>query len=339
MKIAWMVGLVGVALGVLGAIVQPDAFAFAWLSALMVWLRWPLGCLALLLVHGLTGGKWGLAVRPWLGAGIGALWLLLPAIVPVLLLVPHLYPWARPDAHLDNGFYLNVPFAAGRWAFYLIVWFGVGGLALRRLRRDRRIRGLAAPGLILLGLTANFAGIDALMSLDPGFSSSDFGMTFAAESVLFALSVTIFATVSGGPTTASQRDDLGRLLQSLLILWAYLDFMQVLIIWQSNLPREAAWYVARSAGWWGIAAALIALGHFLLPFLTLLIPPLRRSRRGLQLTTGLLIVMSVLRGWWLVLPAEGHGIGWIDIAAVLAFGGISAGLLLRRPHSLRVTHA
>ncbi len=344
-RVAWIAGIVGLLLCILGAILQPDAFAFAWLSGLTVWLRWPLGCLALLLVHALTGGRWGEPIRPALLFGIGTMPLLLPAIVPVLLLLPQLYPWARQGVHLDNGFYLNLPFAAARWIFYLIVWFGVGGLALWRCRFNASLRGLAPPGLILLGLTVNFAAIDALMSLDPHFNSSDFGMTFAAETVLFALAVTILATVVSGPVAAAQRDDLGRLLQSMLILWAYLDFMQLLIIWQSNLPKEAAWYIARTAGMWGIAAALIAIGHFLLPFLALLIPALRRSRRGIIFTTSLLIVTSVIRSWWLVLPAQspaagGHGIGWIDVAAVLAFGGISIGLMVRAPGlRLRATHA
>ena len=239
-RIAWIVGCVGLVVSVLGAILRPDAFAFAWLSALMIWLRWPLGCLALLLVHALTGGRWGITIRPSLVLGIGVLPLLLPAIVPVLVLLPHLYPWARPDAHPVNGFYLNLPFAAARWVFYLVVWFGVGAVTLLRLRRDAPIGTIAAPGLILLGLTANFAAIDALMSLDPQFNSSDFGMTFAAESALFALSISILATLVSGPVAPSERNDLGQLLQSMLVLWAYLDFMQLLIVWQSNLPKEAA---------------------------------------------------------------------------------------------------
>src|SRR3978361_1067159 len=85
-RMAWAVGGLGLAVAVFGALLQPDAFAFAWLSALTVWLRWPLGCLALILVHALTGGRWGMPIRPWLLLGIGALPLLLPAIIPVLLL-------------------------------------------------------------------------------------------------------------------------------------------------------------------------------------------------------------------------------------------------------------
>src|ERR1700712_714750 len=176
-RTAWAIGGIGLAAAVFGAFLRPDAFAFAWLSALTVCLRWPLGCLGLILVHALTGGRWRMPIRPWLLLGIGALPLLLPAIVPVLLLAPTLYPWARAGAGggLDNGFYLNVPFATARWILYLIVWFGVGGLAVRRLRADVSIYGLAPPGLILLGLTANFAAIDALISLDPHFNSSEFG--------------------------------------------------------------------------------------------------------------------------------------------------------------------
>jgi hypothetical protein len=336
------VGGLGAIVSLIAAVLQPDSFAFAWLSAVMVWLRWPLGCLALLLLHALTGGRWGVTIRPFLVSGIAGLPLLLPAIVPVLLLLPMLYPWARPgvSANLANGFYLNPPFAAARWAFYMIAWFSTAGVVLLRIRRNEPIGGIAPPGLILLGLTANFAAIDALMSLEPSFHSSAFGMIFAAESVLFALSITILGTLLNGPVAVPERDDLGRILQSMLILWAYLDFMQLLIVWQSNLPKEAAWYIARSTDLWGTVAALTAIGHFVLPLLALMIPALRRSRRGMIVTTSLLIVMSVIRGWWLVLPAQGRGIGWIDVATVCTLGGVSIGLMLRGPiQHLRVTHA
>jgi hypothetical protein len=343
-RLAWMVGGAGLLASLIGAMVQPEAFAFAWLAALTTWLRWPLGCLALLLVHALTGGSWGVSVRPGFVQGVRALPLLLPAVIPLLFVLPELYPWLRAgeSARLDNGFYLNAPFATARWIFYLVVWCGLGALVTGRLRRDEPLTAIAAPGLILLGLTINFAAIDSIMSLDPHFNSSAFGMINAAESGLFALSVTILATVLARPVAPSERDDLGRLLQSLLVLWAYLDFMQLLIVWQSDLPREAAWYLPRSTGLWGVLAGLIAAAHFLLPFLALMIPRVRRSRRGLIATTALLIVMAVIRGWWLVLPAHAHapGIGWIDVATVLAFGGITAGLLLRGPVPIwRITHA
>jgi hypothetical protein len=274
--------------------------------------------------------------------GVRVLPLLLPAVIPLLFVLPDLYPWLRAgeSAHLDNRFYLNAPFAAARWIVYLVAWLGLGALATSHLRRNQSLAAIAAPGLIVLSLTANFAAIDATMSLDPNFNSSAFGMISAAESGLFALSITILSAVLALSVAPSDRNDLGRLLQSLLILWAYLDFMQLLIVWQSDLPKEAAWYLARSTGLWGALAGLTATAHFLLPFLALLIPRIRRSRRGLIATTTLLIVMAVIRGWWLVLPAHASGIGWIDVAAVLAFAGITTGLILRGPVPIwRMTHA
>jgi hypothetical protein len=341
-RLAWIIGGVGLLASLVGAVLQPDAFAFAWLAALTTWLRWPLGCLALLLVHALTGGRWGVATRGRFVQGVRALPLLLPALIPLLFVLPDLYPWLRASesAHLDNGFYLNAPSAAARWIVYLVTWFGLAALTIPRLRRNDPLMAIAAPGLILLGLTVNFAAIDSLMALDPHFNSSDFGMINAAESALFALSITILGTVLAEPVAPPERDDLGKLLQSLLILWAYLDFMQLLIVWQSDLPKEAAWYVARSTPLWAVLAGLTAIVHFLLPFFALMIPRIRRSRGGLIATSTLLIVMEVIRGWWLVLPTHARGIGWIDVAAVLALGGISTALLLSRPAPIwRMTHA
>jgi len=328
---AWILGAAGLAASTLAAVINPDAFAYAWLAAAAIWLRWPLGCLGLVLVHCLTGGRWGSVLRPWLMIGIATLPLLLPVIVPPVVLSPHLYPWIRPTMPLDNAFYLNVPFAVGRWILYLIGWFALAGFVFWQQRRGVLKAAFAAPAVILLFLTANFAGYDAVLSLDPRFNSSAFGMIFIAEGVLFALSITVFGTVLTEEPTASDRNDLGRLLQAVVTLWAYLDFMQVLIVWQSDLPREAAWYLPRSQGLWGLIAWLIALCHFVLPFATLLFAPLRRSARGVLCVTGLLIVTAVIRSWWLVLPAHSPGISWIDFAPVLALGGASAALAIRKP--------
>jgi hypothetical protein len=107
------------------------------------------------------------------------------------------------------------------------------------------------------------------------------GLIEIAEMGLLALSVSIFAAVIGEPPDDEKLRSLGRLLLALLILWAYLDFMQLLIVWQSDLPNEASWYISRSTGGWGIAAALVAGGHFVLPFFALLSPKVQRSRRGI----------------------------------------------------------
>jgi hypothetical protein len=329
-QLAWVIGGFGVLLCCLGWAIDRRAFAFGWLAALATWIGWPIGCLAILFTHTLTGGRWGWTIRPALLAGIGTLPLLLPALVPVALLARVLYPWLDPTvaAGLPNIFYLNPTFAAARWTAFLIIWFGLAALALRAARRGGPGPATAVVGLLLLALSVTFSAYDLLLSLEPHFSSSEFGLLIGAEDALLALAVATGMTAWLAPLPGSAFADLGRLLLGLLVLWAYLDFMQLLIVWQSNLPHEAVWYRHRLTGFWGGVTAVLAFGHFLLPFAALLVPALRRTRRGIGAIAALLIAMAALRGWWLVLPGADRSPDWIACAAMLALGGVSAALAL-----------
>jgi hypothetical protein len=335
-RVAWVAGIIGLVGVAIGAVLAPAAFPHAWLAALATWLGWPLGCMGLLLIHALTGGRWGYAIRPQLVAGMNTLWLLLPIAIPWLLVLPALYPWVQPEmaAQLANGFYLNLPFFLARGIIYLIIWFGLFALMVRALRSsdpDAALGRLAPAGLILLAITVTYATIDLTMSLDPHFASSVYGLVTIAEMGLLALAVSMFAATIGMPPDSDTLQSQGNLLMGLLILWAYLDFVQLLIVWQSDLPNEAPWYIVRSAGGWGIVAAIVATTHFVLPFLALLAPSLQRSRRGIIAITGLLIIGEVIHGWWLVVPAAGRGSSLLDFLAMLGIVGISAALALRAP--------
>ena len=115
--------------------------------------------------------------------------------------------------------------------------------------------------------------------------------------------------------------DLGKLLLALVVLWIYLDFMQLLIVWQSDLASEAPWYLIRSRGGWGAVRLIIAAGHFVLPFFLLLSPRMQRSRRVIRSVAGLLLAMEALRSWWVVLPEFHRSVGWIDLACLAGLGG------------------
>ena len=108
-----------------------------------------------------------------------------------------------------------------------------------------------------------------------------------------------------------------------MVLWAYLDFMQLLIVWQSDLAADAPWYLDRSRGLWGALRIVIAIGHVLLPFVLLLSPGMQRRRPVLVVVAALLIVMEMLRSWWTVLPALDRGPDWIDIACMVGLGGMA----------------
>ncbi len=331
---AWSFCAAGLVGSAAAWMLAPAAFPHAWLAALCAFVGWPLGCMGLLLIHALTGGDWGYAIRPQLVAGVSALPLLPLALVPWAFMLQRLYPWLQPEvaARLANGFYLNLPAFALRGAIYLVVWFALAFLILRALQaKDPQpaLARLAPPGLIALALTVTFGAIDAILSLDPFFPSSVFGLIEIAEMGLLALSVSIFAAALGAPPRSQTLAALARLLQALLILWAYLDFMQLLIVWQSDLPREAPWYELRWSGGWGVVAALIAGLHFALPFLVLMSPRLRHSRFGMACVTALLVIGAMLRGWWLVLPASGLGFSAAAGFAMLALVSGAAALAMR----------
>lgn len=331
---AWIAGGAGLVGAAIAWIIAPAQFPHAWLAALTVWLGWPLGCMALILIHALTGGRWGYVLRPQLIAGMITLVLLLPAMIPLLVTLPTLYPWARAGAHLENRVYLNLPFFAGRGVTYLIVWFGLGGLILRAQRQpmpDAALARIAPAGLILLAITVTYAAIDTTMSLDPQFASSAYGLIAMSQMGLLALAVSLLAAVFGPLRDQDVLASLGKLLLGLVVLWAYLDFMQVLIVWESDLAVEAPWYTIRLAGGWAIAATAVAAGHFILPFFALISPRVQRSPRGIGIITLLLVVSAVIDGWWLVVPASGRGLGVVDLLAMLGLLGTAAALALRAP--------
>ncbi|MCE2576577.1 hypothetical protein [Komagataeibacter sp. FNDCR2] len=329
MNRAWhgvlVVSVLALVVTVAVAIRAPHAVFPAWLAVCAAWIGWPLGSMALLLAHALSGGRWGELLRPGLRAGVATLPLGIPALVGVLWGAGYLYPWIRPDgqARITNGFYLNGPFALGRVVIYVLAWGCLGVFCLR----GRDLGRVAPGGLIVLAFTFGFAAIDLTESLDPHFSSSAYGLIASAGAVLLAFAMAVL--FEGIRANAAELRDLARLLLGLTVLWAYLDFMQFLIVWQSNLPVEAAWYAPRLRGGWGAVAIAIAGLHFLLPFVLLLLPPLQARRRVVVLVAGLLVSMEIVRNLWLVLPTWTPPVPLWGVPLSLAFlGGGSALLVL-----------
>ena len=318
--------LAGGAVSALGWSVEPEAALRGWLAGWAFWIGFPVGALMLLLAHDLTGGRWGDAAKLPLKALATTLPAAALAFVPILLGLPLLYPWARPEEaeKLANAFYLNTPFFLGRAAFYFAAW------ALLAVPAGRGT-SLAAPGLIVMGVTATFASFDWLMSIEPDWGSSIYGMVAISGALLAALAAATLTTTALSPAGDNQRRDLGSLLIAAILLWTYLSFMQFLIVWEGDLPSEITWYLKRLDGGWGWAALAVVLVQGFLPFLALLWPRIKRSRRGLAAVCGVLLAAHLLESWWLVLPGfDRPQMTWFAPAATLAIGGLSAALFTWR---------
>jgi len=318
--------LAGGAVCLLGLGIDQEAVLRGWLAGWAFWIGFPVGALMLLLAHDLTGGRWGDATKAPLKALATTLPVAALAFIPILLSLPLLYPWARPEEaqKLANTFYLNTPFFLARSAVYFVAWALLAVLAGRGT-------SLAAPGLIVMGVTATFASFDWMMSIEPDWGSSIYGMLVISGALLTTLAAATLAATALMPAGESPRKDLGSLLIAAILLWAYLSFMQFLIVWEGDMPTEITWYLKRLGGGWGWAALTVVLAQGLLPFLALLWPRIKLSRRGLAAVCGLLLAAHLLESWWLVLPGfSSTGMTWFAPAATLAIGGFSAALFTWR---------
>ncbi len=351
---AAVVGAILLAACLAAGVSNPAQFFQSYLEAYLFWLGIGLGCLAIVMIHHLTGGRWGLPVRRLLEAGSRTLPLLAVLFLPVLFGMRMLYAWARPaevaaDPALQaKALYLNVPGFWIRAAIYFAIWLAMA-YCLNKWSRQQdaaddgrlaiRMKVLSGPGVLLYGLTITFASIDWVMSLEPTWHSTMYGMIFMTAQGLqgFAFVIIACALLSlHGPLAEAaqpaQFQDLGNLTLVCLLLWTYTAFSQFLIIWAENLVDEAPWYLHRTeGGWLGVAIVLIVL-QFAAPFVLLLFRAVKRSARALSLVAVGILVMQWVGIVWLVAPGFHPGafsIHWMDVAAPLGVGGIWLAVFLR----------
>ena len=329
--------------------------AVSYSVAFHFWLAIPLGCLVVLMVQYLTGGAWGVLLRPVLEASAQTLWLLVILFVPVALSLflgaASPYPWARPLEYVTSGdvleelrdrtWLLNPGFVLGRAVCYFAVWL-VLSYFLRswgaRWRAGDAVAGhrlptISGPGLIAYGITVTFAAIDWVMSLEPFWKSTMFPPLYAIGQVVagFAFATVMAVVLSkypplAGRVTPKHLRDLGGLLLTWVMFWAYFAFSQFLLIWAGNLTDEVPYYLKRMRGGWEwVGVALIAL-HFFAPFLLLLFREVKDNATALLcVALGVLVLRFVDNLWWVeaAFPHPGTSLYWLlDVAAFLALGGV-----------------
>ena len=334
-EIVLAVAIVACALLAMIAIRHAAAAVQAWLAAYLFWAGLPLGALFLVLVHGLAGGAWGVTLRPALGAMLRATPLLPLLLIPALIGARDIYPWAT----IGRG-WLDLPFFAARAIVYVVVWNAIALGATRRMQPDGWLPpGFAWPALILLFASVNLAAFDWLMTLEPRWVSTIFGLLVTAGWVLSALAAAL--GLAAGFVVLGRTELLdapSRILLALVYLWAYLSVVQLIVIWESDLASEIPWYLRRSESGWQWVALAIAIFEFVVPFLTLIWQPLRRSRPAVLAAAVSILVGHLAEMWWLTLPDFGRGFGWAD---PLALVGIGAALLFvaGRDFDLRLLEA
>jgi hypothetical protein len=341
------VGVFGLALCALGWVLNPDQFYRSYLPAFLLWNGVALGCLAITFLHQLSGGAWGVVIRRILESATRTFPLTLIFFVPLVFGIHSLYIWSRPEVmaadHIlqHKAAYLNVPFFLGRAAFYFAIWLTLSYLFNKwSLQQDLtgpepwnlKMQLLSGPGLLLYGFTVTFSSIDWVMSLEPHWFSTIYGILFIGGQGVSALAfvIAVVVLIATRPPlseaiTAKHLRDLGTLLFAFIMLWAYFNFSQFLLIWAGNLPPEIPFYLRRIRGGWMWVGLCLVLFHFVAPFLLLLSRDFKRNPKTLGAVAVWMLVMRFVDLLWLSAPGVTGGqfqLHWLDVAAPVGLGGI-----------------
>ena len=321
-------------LAVAGALLDLRALLAAYLGAWWFVAGALLGGLANVWLHQLTGGAWGEVIRPPLLRA--ARWLPLACILylPALVCMRWLYPWAHVGGGVSpsTGFqqwWLQPGFFIVRGVVYLVVW---SVLAIVETRAAARSPGRAAACLLVWVFSVSLAGVDWIMSLHPEWYSSVFGWLLATGQLLSGLALAML--MIDRVAARARLPDFGNLLLTYVMSWAYLSYVQFLIIWAADLPHEISWYLLRSQAPWRVVAWVLVLSQLAIPFCILLSRKAKAAPRLVGLLAAWLLAVHLIDCWWLVLPSvRGLSRHWMWLTPLAALGlGLLAWSVLRPDH-------
>jgi hypothetical protein len=313
-----------------------NSYLFAWLF----WLSISLGGMAICMLHHLTGGNWGVLIRPILLPAARVLPVLFLLFIPILFGLSILFPWARsaelatdPILRHISG-YLNPEWFIIRFVAYFAIWI-ILVVGLTTTTNPSLLRRISAGGLVVYVILMTLAGVDWIMSRQAHWVSSVFGFIMVISQCLtaFCFAILILWRRIDLPLIAQfvkpkYLIDLGNMLLMFLILWAYMNFSQYLITWTGNEQPDVGWYVQRTYGGWRVVAGLLIFIHFLAPLILLLMRPLKQDIRRLGVICAALLALRALDLYWNIGPqaqTDPHG-GFVfsplDVLAWLGIGGI-----------------
>lgn len=277
----------------------PDVLR-GWLLAFAIWSCVPIGSLTLLLIHRLTGGKWGVAAAPVLRPAAAMMPLVLLAFLPMLAALSRIYPWAANAGRIPHDvarWYLAEPWFILRALVALTGWSTLGLMFAAGLGG----RLLAALGLAFFGLTISLTAVDWYLSVEPHYVATAFAAMIAIQQLLAALALT--AVLAPPELHGKVAADIAGLMIATLLGVVYLEYMTFVVAWYGDLPEKADWFLRRSSPTWLTVLTAAFIAGAVLPFAMLLVKSLRCSRSGLRIAGSLLLSGTALHFCWLLVPA------------------------------------
>jgi hypothetical protein len=332
------------------------AYLFAYVTVLSI----ALGSLIFVLIQHATRAGWSILVRRIPEAAMATLPLLALLFAPIAVFSNDIFTWIHVEAEDANlaakAPYLNLNFFYLRAIIYLLGWSVLGWWFYKtsvgqdnggRTNDTRRMTARTPVAILFFALSLSFASFDWVMSLQPHWYSTMFGVYYFACSFQGALAfialVAMLLQTSGAlkEVNAEHYQDLGKLTFGFIVFWAYIAFSQFMIYWYGNIPEEMEFYAMRLRNGWGPMSWAMPFTHFFIPFFWLMSKHVKRYKPTLMIGCLWVIATRIVDMYWLVLPTYGgHGEhashfapNWMDGAALLGLSGIFLGatgfLLLR----------
>lgn len=340
-------GVAGLAVSVTGLFTDRSQFFHSYLVAFLFWMSLSLGGLFFTMLNHISNARWSIVLRRLTEATMWTLPVMVVLFIPVLFGVHDLYHWTHAEEVANDVIlqkksgYLNIPFFVIRALLFFAVWIVLARILYRTsLNQDsgagndpvKRMYNLSAPGLVLFAVTVTFAAFDWLMSLNPHWYSTIFGLYFFSGCFLGVLSLLVISGnllrmngVLGQTIQTGHYHDLAKLLFGFIIFWGYMGFSQYFLIWYANIPEETIWYLKRWNGSWKYLSLVIVFGHFLIPFLGLLTRAAKRNLAWLTFIAVWILIMHWIDLYWMVFPThspEGFQFSWMDLTLFIGTGGI-----------------
>jgi hypothetical protein len=353
------IGLLLTLASVIGLFVGDDASqkiaGASYLVGFTYWCGLSMASVLLLMIFHATRAKWMVVLRRPVEIMSATLPLFALLFIPVILSMKHVYSWVDPAAsfpagtpHLEETLkllehkrpWLNSGAFIGRGFFYILLISLVGGLLFMWSKKQdttgdvqlsQKQRNLGAGALPIVGLAMTFAAFDWLMSLNPLWFSTVFGVYYFAGSFVSALSVLALITAHargkdsvGTLVSVEHTHNVGKLMLAFVCFWTYIAFSQLLLIWIAGLPEETPFYIVRFSPGWRFMGIFMIFGNFFLPFGALLSRSLKRDPNKLAIVAFWILLVHLVDIYWLIMPTfnpEGVTMGALG-RSLLAFAGL-----------------
>jgi hypothetical protein len=345
-----IVGVAGLVVGVLLALIGPSNFFQSYLFAYLFWVGLPLGCLVLLLTNHMAGGSWGALIQRPLEAGVSMLPLMALFFIPVLFGLNSIYVWTDAEYVASHpavewkAWYLSTWFFIVRAVVYFVTWVLLARYFVSGSRRQDqdpggsakigyRMKSMAGMGIMMYVLTMTLASVDWGMSLTPTWWSGIYGVIFIVSQAITAIAFIIAVMTmlaARDPRvdellTAKRLQDLGNFMLAFTVFWAYTSIGQLIILWSNNVVETNTWYVLRfGPGWSSVGMFLLFFGFFA-PFFILLSRWVKRKRRALVVVSAWAWMVQLLNMFFFIIPTferSGFALRPLDIVLLIGIGGV-----------------